>query len=650
MASVTYRASGFWADRMTYFEDTEQGMDDVEVDLGAEYDKRTPLDKTIDRIGMGSYQWTLLSLCGFGWMADNMWIQAIAIILPRVQQHYSVPDNYIGTLSSSMFAGMMFGAVGWGTCSDLLGRSTAFNATLFFTALFGILSSFAWSFWSLCILLFFLGSAVGGSMPTDGTLLLEHMPNGKQYLVTALSVFFSFGSVLSAGVALIVIPSRSCPPNEPCDVVTQNTGWQFLLVSLGIITLSMFLARMVFFRLHESPRYLVHAGRHQEALESLQLISRFNGSELPIELEDVDDRPPTISDAHAPAGERVPFLPNSSSQDSRTNSETLFDAGADGSSSSSDQNGTKVYQSMDEATHDPLDGHSFITPVGDVPPCGQSLARGDHSRSSSRDPESDSKDLFSIPEARPRPSPGTIHPRTSSVISFEMKQRVGSVLPRWVRRPLLAWLDRVGMVLAPEWFRTTILMWGVWFFMSLAYTMFNVYLPKLLETGSSDDTSTKSLEDSLWDVLIFTMGGCPGAILGAYMVESPLGRRGSLAATTFVTAFFCIVFALVRSALLVRVSSVGISLSATTMYAVLYGWTPEIFGTKVRGTACGIASALSRIGGMIAPLLGGALLVLNRGFPVWTSVVVYGITGVFVLLLHESAGNTNGGAERSFMH
>lgn len=649
MASVTSRASGFWTDRMSYFEDTEQGMDDLEMDLDAEYDKRTPLDKTIDRIGMGSYQWTLLSLCGFGWMADNMWIQTVAIILPRVQQHFSVPDNYIGTLSSSMFAGMMFGAVGWGTCSDLLGRSAAFNATLFFTALFGILSSFAWSFGSLCILLFFLGSAVGGSMPTDGTLLLEHMPNGKQYLVTALSVFFSFGSVLSAGVALIVIPSRSCPPSGPCDVVIQNTGWQFMLVSLGIITLSMFLARMVFFRLHESPRYLVHAGRHQEALESLQLISRFNGSELPIEIEDVDDRPPSISEAHA-AGERIPFLPNSSSQDPHTNNETLFDAGVDGSSTSNDQNGTKVYQSMDEATHDSLDGHSFITPVGEVPPYGESLARGHNSHSSSRDSESDPKDLFSIPEVRPRPRQRTTHPRTSSVVSLEMKQRVGSVLPRWVRRPLLAWLDRVGMVLGPEWFRTTVLMWGVWFFMSLAYTMFNVYLPKLLETGSSDDNSTKSLEDSLWDVLIFTMGGCPGAILGAYMVESPLGRRGSLAATTFVTAFFCIIFALVRSALLVRVSSVGISLSATTMYAVLYGWTPEIFGTKVRGTACGIASALSRIGGMIAPLLGGALLVLNRGFPVWTSVVVYGITGVFVLLLDGSAGNTSGGGGRSFVH
>jgi hypothetical protein len=43
--------------------------------------------------------------------------------------------------------------------------------------------------------------------------------------------------------------------------------------------------------------------------------------------------------------------------------------------------------------------------------------------------------------------------------------------------------------------------------------MFNVYLPKLLETGSSDENSTKSLEDSLWDFLIFSLGGCPGAIV-----------------------------------------------------------------------------------------------------------------------------------------
>lgn len=88
-----------------------------------------------------------------------------------------VPDSYIGTVSSSMFAGMMVGAVGWGTCkstivvsshkthshqgSDLMGRITAFNATLFFTAVFGLLASFSNSFSTLCIALFFLGSSVG---------------------------------------------------------------------------------------------------------------------------------------------------------------------------------------------------------------------------------------------------------------------------------------------------------------------------------------------------------------------------------------------------------------------------------------------------------------------------------------------------------
>src|SRR5438876_151452 len=73
-------------------------------------------------------------------------------------------------------------------------------------------------------------------MPTDGTLLLEHMPKGKQYLVTALSVFFSIGAVLASLVALIVLPGHSCPPaSSYCDVQTENQGWKYLLITLGLI-------------------------------------------------------------------------------------------------------------------------------------------------------------------------------------------------------------------------------------------------------------------------------------------------------------------------------------------------------------------------------------------------------------------------------
>lgn len=44
-----------------------------------------------------------------------------------------------------------------------MGRTTAFNATLFLTALFGVFASFAPTFIWLCVSLFFLGSAVGVS-------------------------------------------------------------------------------------------------------------------------------------------------------------------------------------------------------------------------------------------------------------------------------------------------------------------------------------------------------------------------------------------------------------------------------------------------------------------------------------------------------
>lgn len=45
--------------------------------------------------------------------------------------------------------------------------------------------------------------------------------------------------------------------------------------------------------------------------------------------------------------------------------------------------------------------------------------------------------------------------------------------------------------------------------------MFNVFLPKLLETASDPKglLPPKTLEDTLWDVVIFTVGGCPGAIV-----------------------------------------------------------------------------------------------------------------------------------------
>lgn len=56
---------------------------------------------------------------------------------------------------------------------------------------------------------------------------------------------------------------------------------------------------------------------------------------------------------------------------------------------------------------------------------------------------------------------------------------------------------------------------------------------------------------------------------------------------------------------------------------------------------------------MIAPILGGILLMLDRSIPVYTSVIVFTIAGLCVLLLREGEGDSGSGkskGSRSLLH
>lgn len=68
---------------------------------------------------------------------------------------------------------MMIGASAWGSYSDAKGRIPAFNGTLLLAAIFGSLLGFANSFLVLCILVICLGAGIGGSMPTDVSVVLS---------------------------------------------------------------------------------------------------------------------------------------------------------------------------------------------------------------------------------------------------------------------------------------------------------------------------------------------------------------------------------------------------------------------------------------------------------------------------------------------
>ena len=60
--------------------------------------------------------------------------------------------------------------------------------------------------------------------------------------------------------------------------------------------------------------------------------------------------------------------------------------------------------------------------------------------------------------------------------------------------------------------------------------MFSVFLPKLLEGrgGITDDVGSgggaRSVADSLWDVVIYAIGGCPGAIVRTPFIPLQIER------------------------------------------------------------------------------------------------------------------------------
>ncbi|EST09831.2 General substrate transporter [Kalmanozyma brasiliensis GHG001] len=578
----------------------------------------TPLDRTMDRIGMGRYQWTVLLLSGLGWAADNMWIQAIAIILPHIQRYFVLTDGIVGLASSSIFVGMFVGSIAWGVVSDSYGRRAAFNVTLAVTAVFGTLAAMAGSFALLCVLLFAVGTGVGGSMPTDSSNLVENLPVRKHSYVTALSVFFSAGSVVSSLIGLAVL-SASDPD-----------GWRWLLGALAGVTVVFVSARVAFFRLLESPKYLVHAGRPQEARDILQKIHRYNGgATISLRIQDVED--------HSHTNGAAPIGDLETSQHSMHQRSSTTDAAPEQQDDNEQSNGQKhsSHRFRDSYTADEEEDDEEDIP--DREASSRPLLNPHTDDQALHSPKSDSRN--SINE---RPSSTVIHPSSSTP---DIPPSLTWLPSSW--QPSASDLvSRYSELFSPSWKRTTLLIWVIWGGMSYGFTTFNVLLPKLLESrydspaamqGEPDDASIRR---AMLDILLYSLSSLPGSLISAYMVETRLGRIGTMVSSTAIMAAAVLVFSLTywRSSLTV------VSVSSSISYAAIYGYTPEVMAPTIRATACGTASAISRVAGIIAPLLAGWAFSLSPAVPLFmaTSVLVI-VTSAMALLPIETRGRATDG-------
>ncbi|KAL5334871.1 major facilitator superfamily domain-containing protein [Aspergillus crustosus] len=186
-----------------------------------------------------------------------------------------------------------------------------------------------------------------------------------------------------------------------------------------------------------------------------------------------------------------------------------------------------------------------------------------------------------------------------------------------------------------------ILMIAIWGLIGIAFPLYNAFLPYLqhqrgIEFG--DGSTSLTYRNSL----LIAVAGIPGSLVGGKMVEMPyFGRKGTLTIATILTGIFLLssTSATTSSALLGWNCAYGFSSSLT--YAVLYGYTPEIFEARNRGTGNALVSAANRLGGIIAPLVAlGADL--KTTVPVYLSGVVFLVAGGLVTMVpYESRGRAS---------
>ncbi|KAL3492661.1 major facilitator superfamily domain-containing protein [Aspergillus germanicus] len=254
---------------------------EVENDLAASgqdsaYDRKAKvINRAIQDIGMGRYQWELFVLCGFGWLADNLWLQGVALTLPQLSLEFSIDENNVRFTTCALFVGLCIGASFWGIASDVIGRRPAFNFTLMISGVFGLASGGGPNWVGTCALYACLGLGVGGNLPVDGALFLEFLPFASGNLLTMLSVWWPVGNLISSLLAWAFIPNFTCPSTGPCTK-EQNMGWRYLVITLGAITFVMFICRFFLFHLYESPKFLLSRGRQDDAVAAVHGIAYKN--------------------------------------------------------------------------------------------------------------------------------------------------------------------------------------------------------------------------------------------------------------------------------------------------------------------------------------------------------------------------------------
>ena len=207
---------------------------------------------SLDNARLTWRHWRLVVVLAVALVVDVMKPATLGFVMPGMSKEYGISASTASLLAFFAMIGTTAGSILWGIMGDKLGRrgSILLAALMFMsTGICGTMPAFKWNLF-MC---FFMGLSAGGLLPIVFALLAELAPaRHRGWLLVLMGGVGSAGGYLAASGAAAWL--------EP--IFSWRILWLLNLpTGLLIILLSRFIP--------ESPRFLLHEGRVEEAKENL---------------------------------------------------------------------------------------------------------------------------------------------------------------------------------------------------------------------------------------------------------------------------------------------------------------------------------------------------------------------------------------------
>jgi putative MFS transporter len=203
---------------------------------------------------------------------DGFDLGIIAVVLPLITADLGLTPVWSGLIAASTLVGIFFGSpiVGW--LSDRIGRRTLFTIDIATFVVLGLLQAVVTEPWQLMVVRLLLGVAVGAEYALGAALLSEFAPaDGRGRRLAGMLVTWYGGYLVSVVVAYALVEFG-------------GLSWRWVLATSVVPALITLAAR---FGLPESPRWLMHHGRVDEARA---IADRYLGGDDYFREEELDEQ------------------------------------------------------------------------------------------------------------------------------------------------------------------------------------------------------------------------------------------------------------------------------------------------------------------------------------------------------------------------